>query len=71
MAALVREFMGTRYDISRYEKEFPEEVRKRREPKAEFLRFEWMFIGNMKEDDPRLENIGVRANQNSETWTVE
>ena len=65
MSADKKIFMGETYDINDYYKTFPAgEIRDKRYLKGDFVGFKWQFIGDWKLDDPRLSNLGIKAEQN-------
>lgn len=65
MSAIIKDFMGEPHDITKYYSTFPEGgYRDKRYLKGTFVKFGWLFIGDWKVDDERLEQIGVKAEQN-------
>lgn len=66
MSTIIKPFMGELISIASYDTTFDTEnsIRNNRYKKGTFVRFEWLFIGDWKIDDPRLSNVGVKAEQN-------
>jgi len=66
MSLLIKQFMGEEFDITKYDTLYPEgSIRDTRYDKGTFVKYGWAFIGDMKEDDPLLDNGGIKADQNS------
>lgn len=66
MSDLMKQFMGEVFSIKDYYTLFPEgSIRDSRYEKGTFIKFVWSYIGNMKEDDPLLDNEGIKADQSS------
>ena len=58
--------MGETYDINDYYKTFPAgSERDTIHKQGKFIKFQWLDISDWKLDDPRLEQVGVKAEQNS------
>jgi len=65
MSIISKTFMGEPVDISKYDGIFPEGgIRETIFLKGTFVKWHWLFIGDWKIDDPRLDNTGIRAEQN-------
>ena len=60
MSLLIKQFMGEEFDITKYDTLYPEgSIRDTRYDKGTFVKYGWAFIGDMKEDDPLLDNGGA------------
>ena len=69
---MYREFMGENVSLKDYDVNFPVgSVRDTLFPKGKWKQWKWVFIGDWKIDDPRLSNLGVRAEQNATTASDE
>ena len=65
---LYREFMGESVCLKDYDTNFPVgSIRDTLFPKATWKSWKFVFIGDWTIDDPRLDNLGVRAEQNATT----
>jgi len=65
MSIISKTFMGEPVDISKYDPIFPDGgIRETIFKKGTFVKWYWLFIGDWKIDDPRLDNTGVKAEQN-------
>lgn len=64
--------MGEEFSATTYDTLYPEgSIRDTRYAKGTFVKFGWAFIGDMKEDDPLLDNGGIKADQNSNQEDIE
>lgn len=59
-----RTFCGKSINIKEYQSQFAETVNDRQK-NAKFIRYSWLDISSYTLDDPRLDNIAVRADQNT------
>ena len=61
----VRNVFGSTIDVLAYHETFDKIVCEEKQTDATFVKFGWFDISDYAFDDERLENIGIRADQNT------
>jgi len=62
-----KNFMGESFDINWYGAFFPANSKECTQFKnATFIKFAWEYIGDLKPDDPQLDNMGIKADMNTD-----